>query len=143
MRFVGRNFMMVVLLIMLAWFLIGCEAEEEVPLPEEEAVVSITAGEGYFDPDVIVVEAGQDVIVEIENVGDATHTFTIDEFAVDVSLAPGEQEEITFTATEEGTFEFYCDEPGHRDAGMYGYLGVGEEPAAPNDDEDNGYNGGY
>jgi len=140
--------MMVGLVAMLAWFMIGCGPGEEEPQPEtqpEEVFVNVTAGEGYFDPDVIVVEEGQDVTVEIENVSDVDHTFTIDELGIDVSLAPGEQEEVTFTAAEEGTFEFYCDEPGHRDAGMYGYLGVGEDPVMPGDDEDNdnGYNGGY
>ncbi len=140
---VWRNLMTIGLVTMVAWFMTGCEPGNEEPQPDEEAVVNVTADEGYFDPDVIVVDQGQEVTVEIENVSDADHTFTIDELDIDVSLAPEAQEEITFTATEEGTFEFYCAEPGHRDAGMYGYLGVGEEPAIPEDDEDNGNGYGY
>lgn len=141
---VWRNLMMVGLVTMLALFALGCEYDEEVAQLDEEGVVNVTAGEGYFEPDAISVEQGQEVTVEIENVDEADHTFTIDEYDIDVSLAPEAQEEITFTATEEGTFEFYCDEPGHRDAGMYGHLGVGEEPVVPDDDDDdNDYNGGY
>ncbi len=132
--------------VMLAWSMAGCAPEEVVP--PEEAVVNVTAGEGYFEPDVITVGQGQDVTVVIENVTDIDHTFTIDELDIDVRLEPGAQEEVTFTATEEGTFEFYCDEPGHRDAGMYGYLEVGipdtpEDNDVPYDDDDNDNNGIY
>lgn len=139
---VWRHLLIVSLVVMLGWVMAGCEPEEEVPLPEEEVVVDVTAGEGYFEPDVIMVNQGQDVTVVVENVTEEDHTFTIDELDVDVSLAPGEQEEVTFTAADEGSFEFYCDEPGHRDAGMYGYLEVGEEPDTPEPD-DNDNNGVY
>ena len=135
---VWRNIMTIGLVTMLALFTAGCDYGEEGVQPDEEGVINVTAGEGYFDPDIIVVDPGQEVTVVIENLSDTDHTFTIDELDIDVSLAPEAQEEITFTATEEGTFEFYCAESGHRDAGMYGYLGVGEEPAIPEDD-DNGY----
>ncbi len=145
---VWRHLMIAGLAVILVWGMTGCAPEEVVP-PPEETVVNVTAGEGYFDPDVITVDQGQDVTVVIENVTGEDHTFTIDELGIDVSLAPGEQEEVTFTATEEGSFEFYCDEPGHRDAGMYGYLEVREEPYFPEDtddpygDDDNDNNGGY
>ncbi len=141
--FVWRYLLIVALVLMLAGFITGCEPEEVVPPdeidvdPDEEVEVNVTAGEGYFDPDVITVDLGQDVTVVVENVTEEDHTFTIDELDVDVSLAPGAQEEVTFTAAEEGNFEFYCDEPGHRDAGMYGYLEV-SDPVAPDDDDDNG-----
>lgn len=128
------SLMMVGLVVMLALVLTGCASEEEVS-PPEEAVVNVTAGEGYFEPDVIMVDQGQDVTVFIANITEGNHTFTIDELGVNVSLAPGEQGEVTFTATEVGTFEFYCNEPGHRDAGMYGYLEVGVTPQS--DDNDN------
>ncbi len=142
-NFVWRYLLIVALVGMLAWGITGCAPEEVEPTPEE-VEVNVTAGEGYFDPDVITVDLGQDVTVVVENVTEEDHTFTIDELDVDVSLAPGAQEEVTFTAEEEGSFEFYCDEPGHRDAGMYGYLEVGD-PVAPDDndepyddDDDNG-----
>ncbi len=145
--FVWRYFLIIALMVMLAWGITGCAPEEVVP--PEEAVVEMTAGEGYFEPDVIMVDQGQDVTVVIENVTEEDHTFTIDELGIDVSLVPGAQGEVTFTAAEEGSFEFYCDEPGHRDAGMYGYLEVREEPYFPEDndepygDDDNDNNGVY
>lgn len=122
------------LVMMLIGAMTGCAPEEAAPSPEE-TLVNVTAGEGYFEPDVITVGLGQEVTVVVENITGVDHTFTIDELGVDVSLAPGAQEETTFTAAEEGTFEFYCDEPGHRDAGMYGYLEVGD-PDAPRDNDE-------
>ena len=132
-NFVWQYLLIVALVLMLAGFITGCEPEEAVP--PEETEVNVTAGEGYFDPDVITVDQGQELTVVVENVTEEDHTFTIDELDVDVSLAPGAQEEVTFTAAEEGSFEFYCDEPGHRDAGMYGYLEVGD-PIAPDDNDE-------
>jgi len=99
------------------------EEEEEEPGPAE-VEINIIAGNGFFDPDAFPVEQGTTVHVTVENVGDIVHTFTIDEFDVHVSLDPGEQQQVTFTATEAGTFEFYCAEPGHREGGMYGTLTV-------------------
>lgn len=144
---VWRYLMIAALVGVLAWGITGC-APEEVEPPPEEVEVNVTAGEGYFEPDEITVDLGQDVTIVVENVTDVDHTFTIDELDVDVSLAPGEQEEVTFTAAEEGSFEFYCAEPGHRDAGMYGYLEVGDPIAPGNNDEpyeddDNDNNGVY
>ncbi len=139
-NFVLRFLLIIALVLMLAGFITGCEPEEVAP--PEEAEVNVTAGEGYFDPDVITVDQGQDVTVVVENVTEEYHTFTIDELDVDVSIEPGAQEEVTFTAADEGSFEFYCDEPGHRDAGMYGYLEVGEETDTPEPD-DNDNNGVY
>lgn len=100
------------------------DEDEEEPDYTEPADLefNVTAGNGFFDPDVITVEQGQTVHVTVENTGDIVHTFTIDEFDVHVSLDPGDQQEVTFTATEAGTFEFYCAEPGHYEAGMYGTL---------------------
>lgn len=74
------------------------------------------------------------IILPSESLNQATlkpsvdHTLTIDELNIDLRVAPGQQQEITFTPAETGTFEFYCSEPGHRDQGMVGLLGVGEEP---------------
>ncbi len=136
-RIAWMSLRMLGLVILLGWVMTGCAPGEETP-PPEEAVVNVTAGEGYFDPDVIMVDQGHEVTVFIANITEENHTFTIDELGIDVSLAPGEQEEVTFTATEEGSFEFYCAEPGHRDAGMYGYLEVGEAPHIPDDNDNNG-----
>lgn len=136
-----RYLLPAVLVVLISLFLIGC-APADVDEPPAEVMVEMEAGNGYFSPDMITVAQGQTVRVTIENVGDIVHTFTIDELDVHVSLDPGEQQEISFTPVEAGNYEYYCSEPGHREAGMFGNLVVGEEPPMLNgiddNDDDNG-----
>lgn len=145
-----RNIVMAGLAVVLVVFMMGCAPAEVEPDPlpepgeETETVVNVTAGPGpVFSPEVIIVDPGQAVHLVVVNRNDINHTFTIDELDINIRIAPGEQQEITFTPTETGSFEFYCTEPGHRDQGMVGMLGVGEEPDLPAgsvvpDSEDNG-----
>ncbi len=153
---IRRNIVMAGLAVVLVVLMMGCApaAVEPDPLPEPgeetEAVVSVTAGPGsVFNPEVITVDLGQSVQLVVENLNSINHTFTIDELDIDIRIAPGEQQEITFTPTETGIFEFYCTEPGHRDQGMVGLLGVGEEPdltdgpAVPDEEDDDDESPGY
>ena len=113
----------------------GCAPAEEEPPPAEEPAqeVNVAIGPGLvFNPDVITVDPGRPVELVVENLNDMEHTFTINELDIDLRVAPGQQQEITFTPAETGTFEFYCTEPGHRDQGMVGWLDVGEEPEPQN-----------
>jgi plastocyanin len=78
-----------------------------------------------YNPDTITVSAGQEVTIDLENVGVIPHTFTVDEAGVDVELAGRERETFTFTApAEPGEYEIYCDIPGHKQAGMVATLVV-------------------
>ena len=52
------------------------------------------------------------------------HNFSIDELDIDVDIAPGATEEVVINAPA-GTYEFYCNVPGHKAAGMLGTLTVG------------------
>ena len=45
--------------------------------------------------------------------------------ALHVAAGPGRAAEIEFTATQPGTYAFFCTVPGHREAGMEGTLIVG------------------
>lgn len=42
-----------------------------------------------------------------------------------IAAAAGESVDLKFTATEAGSYTFYCTVPGHREAGMEGKLTVG------------------
>jgi uncharacterized cupredoxin-like copper-binding protein/mono/diheme cytochrome c family protein len=74
-----------------------------------------------FIPEELTVPSDQEVTILLPNLGAAPHNFSIDELGIDVDLAPGETKEVTFTAPE-GEYEYYCNVPGHREAGMVGSL---------------------
>jgi plastocyanin len=77
----------------------------------------------YFEPTVLEGEAGQTLTVELENEGDATHTFTVDELGVDEELQPGDSGEAEVTFPDSGALLFYCRF--HQGGGMRGALSVG------------------
>ena len=71
-----------------------------------------------FDPDQLSATAGEVRIVH-ENGGATTHTFVLEN--TDFKLVDDDDDEIDLAA---GDYVFYCDVPGHRDAGMEGTLTV-------------------
>ena len=87
--------------------------------------VSVTGTDALaFEPDQLSAEAGS-ITVELIAEEGVEHTFVVEEAsdAEVVAAQPGE------TATgsielEPGTYTFYCDVAGHREAGMEGTLEV-------------------
>jgi uncharacterized cupredoxin-like copper-binding protein len=61
------------------------------------------------------------VTISLPNKGVTLHNFSIDALNVDVDLPVGATEEVTLTAAP-GTYEYYCNVPGHKAAGMVGTL---------------------
>jgi uncharacterized cupredoxin-like copper-binding protein len=82
----------------------------------------------FFEPTEITIPANTDVTISLPNEGAAAHNFSIDELDISVDLPPGETKEVVINAPA-GTYEFYCNVPGHREAGMVGTLTVSEEAA--------------
>lgn len=54
-------------------------------------------------------EPGQDVTVQLENEGEAPHTFSSEEVDLDVEADPGADGEGTFTVPDDGTVDFQCN----------------------------------
>jgi plastocyanin len=78
-----------------------------------------------FDPAALTASVGETVNVTLDNAGVLEHNFVIDEFNVALGPIPGgESTSGSFTPAAEGTYEYYCDVPGHREAGMVGTLTV-------------------
>jgi uncharacterized cupredoxin-like copper-binding protein len=98
----------------------------------EEAAAGVGAGEAvtvesydiYFEPAELTIPADTDVTVSLPNAGAAPHNFSIDELGISVDIAPGATEETVINAPA-GTYEYYCNVPGHKEAGMVGTLTVG------------------
>ena len=90
---------------------------------KNDAELELEADDFYFQPTYIRVSPGQKLEVEIENEGDATHTFTSGDLGVDDQLSPGAKKTVTVTAPmTAGLTEFHCNF--HSGMGMRGAFVV-------------------
>jgi uncharacterized cupredoxin-like copper-binding protein/mono/diheme cytochrome c family protein len=95
------------------------EAAGEAPAPA--TAQNVTSFDIYFEPKEVTIPANTDVPFTLPNDGAAPHNFSIDELGISVDLAPGSTEETVINAPP-GTYEYYCNVPGHKEAGMVGTL---------------------
>jgi plastocyanin len=86
--------------------------------------VTITATEFKYDPNTISASPGQQVNITLVNKGTVKHTFVLTEANANITADAGQTATGTFTAPAAGTYTFFCDQPGHKDAGMTGTLTV-------------------
>jgi nitrosocyanin len=79
------------------------------------AVVSVEAsGAKIWLPSTIVVHAGQQVTLKLDNKLDAPHGFAIDDYAIQAVVPAGATQEVKFTAKRGVTSRFYCQiHPAH------------------------------
>ena len=114
------------------------------PTAESSPAVKMEADDFYFEPAEIAAAAGKAITVEVDNEGDAPHTFTIDSLNVDQTISPGQELDITFTPTQAGDLAFYCKF--HRASnGMEGIVKVSSAGggAAPNTPAPTAVPGGF
>lgn len=77
-----------------------------------------------FEPATLTVNKGDKVKITFKNLG-GTHDFVIDELDVNTqTIQSGQDETVEFTASEAGSFEYYCSVGNHRQMGMKGTLVV-------------------
>lgn len=81
--------------------------------------------DGVIDPDLKVPLGANVQIVLIDGEG-AEHDIVIPAFGVKTKhvVGPGTKTDITFKADKTGDFEYFCDLPGHKAAGMVGKFTV-------------------
>ncbi len=87
---------------------------------------------GLRDP-TLHVGWGDTVTLTIVDGEAMTHNLQVSGYGVGTSdvSAIGQQASVTFRATQEGSFSYYCSMPGHRESGMEGVLIVGESSSTP------------
>ena len=95
------------------------EAAGEVPA--EAAAQTVTSFDIYFEPKEITIPSGTDVTFTLPNDGVTLHNFSIDDLGIDVDIDPGATQEVVINAAP-GSYEYYCNVPGHKAAGMVGTL---------------------
>lgn len=92
------------------------------PPSAAEAAVTVISRDVLFEPTEFQVPAGQDVTVALPNEGALPHNFSIDALSIDVDLAAGTTDGSATVNVAAGDYEYYCNVPGHKEAGMRGVL---------------------
>jgi superoxide dismutase, Cu-Zn family len=88
-----------------------------------ESEIVVDMADIFFDPDRITIPADTDVRITLVNVGETVHNFAIEEQNVSVDVQPGDTAEEVLNLPP-GSYEFVCDVPGHKQAGMVGVIAV-------------------
>lgn len=103
------------------------EASLTPPLPTISIVLSDNL---RFEPDSVVIPADTDVTITVINEGVLQHSFRVNALGVDTGVINGgDAVTVTFHAPA-GTYDFYCDVPGHKEGGQVGTLTVVDVPVA-------------
>jgi heme/copper-type cytochrome/quinol oxidase subunit 2 len=84
------------------------------------ALPALTTADFAYAQTEIRARVGQPVALRLENTDSFFHRFDLDAFDVHVPMFSGSQALALFVPTEAGSFDFYCDLPGHE--GMRGTL---------------------
>ena len=102
------------------------EEQQQAAQPPADAQVAVTleAQDPFaWSVNELTVRPGD--TIQVTNVGNAEHNFYVDELGIKQDLPNGEAVLITIPAdAQPGQFEFYCDVPGHREAGMVGTITI-------------------
>jgi plastocyanin len=105
-----------------------------VPSATDDAIVGNPVGAGrVFDKttlDAKVSTAAPGIHINLST-GEGTHTWTVHGFETQFVLEATPSSPASGTIVlPPGTYDYYCDIPGHEPAGMKGVLTVPEDPAA-------------
>jgi heme/copper-type cytochrome/quinol oxidase subunit 2 len=82
-----------------------------LPTPAEaidtEVIVPIEASQYAYEPNVIEVQLGQRVILELSSI-DVVHGIYLDGYDLKVTADPGQTTRLSFVADQPGSFRFRC-----------------------------------
>ena len=96
----------------------------------DATAVQITLGNYEIIPPVLQLKVGTTYLVQVQNVHTTTHNIYFghheprDVLAASENIAPGGSTTFTFTPTQAGTFDTWCDVAGHHGLGMHATMVV-------------------
>jgi len=94
------------------------------PVADLPTEVSLELEDIKYSKTEITIPADTDVIVNLTNKGALPHDFTIDELNISSGTIPSGGMATVKINAPKGTYTYYCTQPGHRTAGMFGTLKV-------------------
>ena len=87
------------------------------------AAIQVTAVNYAFVPATLTAKIGQKVTITVNNTGTVEHNFSISSLQVNLDIAKGATETVTFTPTQAASVQFFCEY--HKDSNnMVGTLNV-------------------
>jgi plastocyanin len=89
--------------------------------------VDLKAVDINWEPKTLNAKVNQPLTVNIANGGTLEHSFAVPDLGVpEKTIAPGASDTVTFIPSQAGTFQYVCNIPGHKEAGMVGTLTVSQ-----------------
>lgn len=94
------------------------------PAASSASGVTIELVDIAYKPNAFSIPANTDVTVTLKNTGALPHDFNIDALNVHSAvIQPGQTGTVTIKGAP-GQYQFYCNQPGHKAAGMVGTLTI-------------------
>lgn len=90
---------------------------------DADSILTVVAGDTFYEQTELSADAGT-IAIELDNQGQIPHNVVIEQNGTKVVEAQGGQTATGTVDLESGTYTFYCDIIGHREAGMEGSLEV-------------------
>jgi len=87
-----------------------------------QSSTTMSAENFFFSPSDLSGSAGQKLTISLTNNGSVPHNFSITDENVDVTLQPGQSQDIKVTFPQSGSVQFFCSF--HQTSGMVGTLQV-------------------
>jgi uncharacterized cupredoxin-like copper-binding protein len=88
----------------------------------------------YYNPNLVTIPSETPVRFILTNHGEATHNFSVtghqnaglENLNISITNDPGQSDEAIVNAPE-GSYYFFCNQPGHEQAGMRGYITIAKD----------------
>lgn len=90
-----------------------------------QTTVDLEAVDLAFKPAAFTIAADTDVTINLKNTGALTHNFYLPKTNFTSKPLPGGESESFKLNLPAGTYNYWCPQPGHKEAGMVGKITVG------------------
>jgi plastocyanin len=87
-----------------------------------QSSTKISAQDFFFTPANLTGTGGQKLTITLSNDGSAAHNFSITDQNIDVTVQPGQTQDIKVAFPDSGSVQFFCSF--HQSQGMVGSLTV-------------------
>lgn len=111
---------------MMGWWEPAHTGTDQAPPVAGAPTIEVEATEFAFQPDRLVIDAGETVNLTLVNRGRLVHDLSIPGLDVHLVATPGETTTTGLEVSEAGEYRMVCTVPGHAEAGMIGLIVVGE-----------------